>query len=258
MSAGKKETPVSSLRSRLASDRAKRIYLWFFTVVLTAAIALRAEAAIYARRIVSVVTELSTLRLGETSKAEALRRIPALHPCKTESHATPSYDAEECFSGVVTNGLPGRLMWRTENDVLSHGLRFWGFRAESLNVVVKFTSERVSYLGYGLWVSAPGVMPASLPPPPPDGELGVLVIGVESKRMIIVRDQYSANETHPPYRITPARSAPSQSIGIALTPDAPDEIVHRAFELRLNCIWSFGGCRRWNQLLPSVEPLTRN
>jgi hypothetical protein len=247
---------VSTLRSNLVSRRAKRISVWFFAIVFTTAIALRAEAAIFAGRIVSVVTVLSTLRLGETSKAEALRRIPVLQPCKTRPYATPRYDADECFSGVVTNGLPGRLLWRTENDVLSHGLRWWGFRGESLSVVVKFTSGRVSYFGYGLWVSAPGVMPASVPPPPQDGKLGVLVIGVESKRMIIVRDQYSAIETHPPYRITPARSVPSQSIGIALTPDAPDEIVRGAFDLRLNCVWNFGGCRHWSQLLPSIETKT--
>src|ERR1035441_2595598 len=129
----------------------------------------------FGRLLVSVVTVLSTLRLGETSKAEALRRIPVLQPCKTRPYATPRYDADECFSGVVTNGLPGRLLWRTENDVLSHGLRWWGFRGESLSVVVKFTSGRVSYFGYGLWVSAPGVMPASVPPPPQDGKLGVVV-----------------------------------------------------------------------------------
>lgn len=247
---------MSTLRSNLVSRRAKRIYVWFFAFVFTTAIALRVEAAIFAGRIVSVVTALSTLRLGETSKAEALRRIPVLQPCKTGPYAAPRYDADECFSGVVANGLRGRLLWRTENNVLSHVLRWWGFRAEGLNVVVKFTSGKVSYFGYSLMVSAPGVMPASVPPPPPDGKLGVVVIGVESKRMIIVRDPNSAIETHPPYRISPARSVPSQSIGIALTPDAPDEIVRSALDLRLNCVWSFGGCRRWSQLLPSVEPKT--
>jgi len=50
------------LRNRLTSRMAKRIYVWFFAVVLTAAIALRIEAAIYAGRIVSVVNALSTLR----------------------------------------------------------------------------------------------------------------------------------------------------------------------------------------------------
>lgn len=247
---------MSTVWSKLVSHRAKRIYLWLFAVVLTAAVALRLEAAIAASRIVSVVTALSTLRLGVTSEADTLRRIPALQPSKTGPYGAPRCDADECFSGFVENGRPGRVLWRTESEVLSDVLRCLGFRAEGLGIYVNFTSGRVSYFGYHLMVSAPGV-PASVPPPPPDGKLGAVVIGLESEKMIYVREPNSAIETHSPYRITPARAVPSQSIGIALTPDAPDEIVRGAFDLRPRCVWSFGGCRRWNQLLPSLEPLAR-
>jgi len=246
---------VSTVKNRFVSRRAKRIYPWFFAVVITAAIALRVEAAIYAGRIVSVVTALSTLRLGETSKAETLRRIPTLRASNTGPYGAPVCDADECFSGFVGNGLPGRVLWRTENDVLSDILRWWGFRAESLNIWVNFKSEKVSGFSCLLWVSAPGV-PKSMPPPPPDGELGMVVIGLGAERTITVRGPSSTVETQL-YQITQARATPSQSIGIALTPNAPDEIVRRAFDLQLNCIRSFGGCRRWSQLLPLVEPLTR-
>jgi hypothetical protein len=251
-----REDAVSTVKNKLVSRRAKRIYLWFFAVIFTAAIALRVEAAIYAGRIVSVVTALSTLRLGETSKAETLRRIPTLRASTTGPYGAPRCDADECFSGFVANGLPGRVLWRTGNDVLSDVLRWWGFRAESLNIWVNFKSEIVSGFSYLVWVSAPGV-PKFMAPPPPDGELGMVVIGLNAQRTIAVRDPNSTVETQPPYRITLARTAPSQSIRIALTPGAPDEIVRGAFDLRLNCIWSFGGCRRWSQLLPSVEPPTR-
>ena len=242
---------MSAVWSKLVSHRAKRIYLWCFAVVFTAAIALRIEAAIFAGRIVSVVTALSTLRVGETSKAETLRRIPTLQPSNTGPYGAPRCGADECFSGGVENGLPGRLLRRTGNAVLSDVLRWWGFRAESLDFYVSFTSGKVSYSSYHLIVSAPG-LPASMPPPPPDGKLGVVVIGLSSRRTIIARGPSPTVETHPPYLISPSQS---QSIGIALTPDAPEEIVRAGFDLRLHCVWSFGGCRRWNQLLPSVEPL---
>lgn len=199
---------------------------------------------------------LSTLQLGETSKAETLRRIPTLRASTTGPYGAPVCDADECFSGFVGNGLPGRILWRTGNDVLSDVLRWWGFRAESLNIWVNFKSGKVSGFSCLLWVSAPGV-PKSMPPPPPDGELGMVVIGLNAQRTITVRDHHSTVETHPPYQITQARGGPSQSIGIALTPDTPHEIVRGAFDLRLNCIWSFGGCRRWNQILPEIESLTR-
>lgn len=243
----------------MATHRAKRIYLSFFAVVLTAAVALRVEAAIYARRIVSVVTALSTLRVGETSKADTLRRIPALRPSKSGPYGVPVCDADECFSGFTGNGLPARILWRiwrSESDSLAHVLRWWGFRFESLDVCVNFTSGRVSGFSYSLWVSAPGI-PKGVPPPPRDGEAGMVTIEVSSQREITGGEAKGTVEDRPPYRIIPARAAPSQSIGIALTPDTPDAIRLRAFDFRLNCIWSFGGCRRWDEILPSVEPLVR-
>jgi hypothetical protein len=245
---------VSTVWSKLVSRTAKRIYVCFFAVVFTAGVALRLEAAIAASRIVSIVTALSTLRLGVTSKADTLRRIPALRPSTTGPYGAPHCDADECFSGAAENGLPRRVLWRTGSEVLSEVLRCFGFRAEALGIYVNFTSGRVSYFGYHLMISAPGV-PAPMPPPPPDGKVGLVVIGLSSQKMITVRDPNPTAETHPPYRISTARAAPSQSIGIALTPDAPGEIVLGAFDLRLGCVWSFGGCRRWNQLLPSLEPL---
>jgi hypothetical protein len=249
------ENAVSTVKSKLVAH-IKRIHIWFFAIVFTAAIALRVEAAIFARRIVSVATALSTLRPGVTSKSDTLRRIPVLHPSMTGPYGAPRCDADECFSGVVGNGLPGRVLWSTESEVLSDALRWFGFRAEGLDVYVNFTSGKVSYFGYHLMVSAPGV-PATVPPPPPDGKLGVVVIGLNSQRMITIRDPNSAAETHPPYVITLSRDGPSQSIGISLTPDASDEIVRAGFDLRLHCVWSLGGCRRWNQLLPSIEPVAR-
>lgn len=250
---------MSTLRSRLASRRAKRIYFWFFAVVLTSAIALRVEAAIYAGRIVSVVTALSTLRLGETSKADTLRRIPILRPSKSGPYGAPVCDADECFSGFIANGMPGQILlpiWRTGSDSLSPALRWWGFRFESLDVYVNFKSGKVSGFSYLLSVSAPGI-PKGVPPPPRDGEAGMVTIGVSSQSAITGGETNETVEPRPPYRIMTARAAPSQSIGIAVTPDTPDEIMRRAFDFRLNCIWSFGGCRRWDEILPSVEPLVR-
>ena len=256
MECGQRENTVSTVWSKFVSHRAKRMWLWCFAVVFSAAIALRVEAAIFASRIVSVVTALSTLRLGETSKAETLRRIPTLRPSNTGPYGAPHCDADECFAGFVGDGLPGRLLRRTGNAVLSDVLRWWGFRAESLDLYVNFTSGKVSYFGYHLIVSAPGV-PASVSPPPRDGKLGAVIIGLYSQRVITVRDSNSTLEAHPPYLIAPSRAEPSQSVGIALTPDAPEEIVRASFDLRLQCAWNLGDCRRWNQLLPSIGRLAQ-
>ncbi len=242
---------MSPLWNHLLSQRAKRVYLWCFFLVCASAIALRLEAATYARRISSVVGALSTLRVGETSKVETLSRIESVQPSATGPYGAPKCDADECFVAGVRNGLPGRLLWKTSNNVLSQVLRWSGFRAESLDVYVNFTTGRVSYFSYHLMVSAPGV-PASVPPPPPDGKLGAVIVGLSSRGVINVTEPNSTVKSHPPYYLPTSRDVPSQSIGIGLTPDAPTEIVRDAFDLRLHCIWSLGGCRRWSELLPSV------
>ncbi len=77
---------ASGMLEELARAATKRVYLWCFVVVLTSGIALRVEAALYARRIVSVVRMLSTLRIGETSKAETLSRMPSLRPRDLTAH----------------------------------------------------------------------------------------------------------------------------------------------------------------------------
>jgi len=243
---------VNRARTNSVSHRVTRICLWSFGFILASAIALRVEAAIYARRIVSVVSALSTLRVEETSKVETLRRISALHPSKTGPYGAPVCDADECFSGNIQN----RVIWRTEDGVLADVLCWWGFRTETLSVFVNFKSGKVSSFAYHLMVLTP--MPASVPPPPRE-KLGAVVVGLQSQRMITVTvsDPSSVIETHPPYRLSPSRWVPAQIIGISLTPEAPDEVVRAAFDLRLHCVWSLEGCHRWSDLLPSVEALAK-
>src|SRR5580658_8882625 len=139
--------------SRRFRSASRIVFLWCFAVVVTSAIALRVEAAIYGSRIVSVVTALSTLRLGETSKAETLRRIPTLQPSDTGPYGAPRCDADECFWGLVGNGLPARILLGTRNSTLASLLRWCGFRFEGLDVGVQFTSGKVSYFAFRLMVS---------------------------------------------------------------------------------------------------------
>ena len=68
---------------------------------------------------------------------------------------------------------------------------------------------------------------------------------VSEPGQVTVRTRYPKGEgvevavdyhIHVPYRVLPARSAPSQGVSIALTPDAPEGVVHGAFDLRLHCV----------------------
>lgn len=242
---------TGSLWHHFRSRVAYRICVWGLAMLLISGLALRLEAAIYGRQIISVVSALSTVRVGETPKADVLSRIPSLRPSARGPYGTPHCDADECFSTFIATGLPGRILWRIGNSPLRWLLRWWGFRFESLDVFVTFTSGKVSYFVYRLTVSAPGVRDTV--PSRPDGDVGVVVIGVSSQSIINRSVPNSAVEEHPLYVLTPAPAVPSRSIGIALTPNAPEEIVHGAFDLRLHCLWSFGGCHRWTELLPRVQ-----
>src|SRR4029077_16466642 len=125
-----------------------------FAVLLISGLALRIEAAIRGRQIISVVSVLSTLRVGETSKAETLSRLPILLTSPINRYSGSQCDADDCFFSFIGNGLTGRILARSENNTLASLLRWWGFRFEGLNVEVKFTSGKVSYLAYSMMVSA--------------------------------------------------------------------------------------------------------
>jgi hypothetical protein len=241
----------------LGTGRAYRVYLCSLALLLISGLALRIEAAIYGRRITSAVSALSTLRVGETSKAEALLRLPMLTSSAKGPYRDFPCDAEECFLMSVHNGLPGKVLIGTRNGTLASLLRWWGFRFEDFNVRVTFRTGKVSEFGYSFMVSAPGVV-QGVPPPPRDGEDGVVVIGVSSLSVIDGAEPNSTEKRHVPYRVLPARSAPLTGVSIALTPDAPEQIVRLAYDLKLHCLWSFGGCRSWSQLLPGVQPLVHH
>ena len=130
----------------------RRFCFCCFAALLICGLALRLEAAIYARRITSVVSALSTLRVGETSQAEALSRLPRLRASAIGPYSDSPCNADRCFFVGVGNGLPGRILWGTRNRALASLLRWWGFRFENLNVWATFTSGRVSYVSYWLMV----------------------------------------------------------------------------------------------------------
>jgi hypothetical protein len=160
------------------------------------------------------------------------------------------------FSYVRTQRSSGQILSGTRNGTLASLLRWWGFRFEDFNLRITFPAGKVSDCSYRFMVSAPGVI-QGVPPPPRDGEAGAVVVGLSSVRVIDGGERNSTEKPHLPYRVLPARSAPSQGVSIALTPDAPEEIVRDAYDPKLNCLWSFGGCRRWSQLLPGVQPRIR-
>lgn len=236
--------------------RCYRAYLCSLAFLLISGLALRIEAAIYGRQIASAVSALSTLRVGETTKAETLLRLPMLTSSAMGPYRDFPCNADECFLMSVHNGLPGKILLGTRSSIVASLLRWWGFRFEDFNAQVNFTAGKVSDFGYSFIVSAPGLI-QGVPPPPHDGESGAVVIGLSSVRAIDDAEPNSTEKRQVAYRVLPARSAPLTGVSIALTSDAPEEIVRNAYNLKLDCLWSFGGCQRWNQLVPGLQAVAR-
>jgi hypothetical protein len=121
-----------------------RLFLWCFSVLLISGIGLRVEAAIYGRQIISAVSALSTLRVGEPSEAETLSQLPMLRTSATGPYRDSPCNADECFFILVGNGLPGRILWGTRNSTLAALLRWWGFTSRT-----NYADFHVSNHSYG-------------------------------------------------------------------------------------------------------------
>jgi hypothetical protein len=243
---------ATSFSRHLKSRRAFRLYLWGFAIIVVPAIALRVQAVLFERRALSVVSALSGLRVGTSSKAEALSRLPILTVYGMGPYGARC-DADQCVSGGIPNSALSDAVFlraaRTGNRTLVSLLSWLGFRYWSLDAYVNFTSGKVSYLSYRLMVYTPHFDDLEDP--------DVVVVEVSSKAHADVGNPALNRTEEDPFRVSPSRRSPSQSVGITFTPDAPSGLVTRAFDLKLRCLWSFTGCRTWHQLLPAVETLDR-
>ena len=222
------------------------MYLCGLAIVLIPAISLRIEAVLFARRASSVVFALLHLRVGTSSRNEALSRIPTLKPDGTGSGSAPDCEADEClFTWIPNSGLSNTILFavaRTRNQTLYSVLNWWGLRFWNFHASVNLNSGRVSYLSYHLTVGAPRL---------PDA----VDVEVLSKQDITIKDPLGAKPSV--YRQNTFARWPHQTVRIAFTPEAPNELVRHAFDLRLSCLWSFAGCRTWEQVLPFTETSSR-
>jgi hypothetical protein len=226
---------------KLTGRFARWFYLSCLVIALVPAILLRIEAAVFANRTSRVMSALSELQVGISSKAEVLSRIPALKPT-SGPYSAPQCDADECLSSGISNlKLSNNVMSTVGgigNRTLFSALNVLGFRPSFLDVYVNVAAGRVSLVSYQLLVSTP-----QLNDPP-------VVIAVNSRDHIPAR---FVGDESPTYKVHRSWREPSRSIGIILTPAAPDELKRNAFAPRLGCLWSLTGCRTWHQLLPDVK-----
>jgi hypothetical protein len=231
---------------KLASRSGMRIYVSVLAVMIVTALGLRIEAALFERRAFATVRALSTLRVGVTSKAEAVARMQAVGPM-TGPYGAPLCLADEClWTGIRNSRLSDAVflpVTRTENRALYSLLTWWGFRYWSLSADVSFASGKVSRLSYRLGLSNSHF----------DGALNAVIVEVGSQDKIIGMNRGATPAEDVTYRVTPSNEWPDKSVRIAFKPNASGELVNSAFDLNLHCISSLAGCNTWSQILPQVR-----
>jgi hypothetical protein len=250
MPLGRVSTFATGFSQHLRSGRALYLYLCIIAIIVIPSIALRVQAVLFQRRALSVVSALSGLRVGTSSEAEAMSRIPTLKANGMGPYGAPVCDSDACVStGIPYSSLSEAVLTRvgrTGSQTLFSALSWWGFRFWSLSAYVNFKSGKVSYLSYNLMVSTPHL-------DPPDA----VVVEVTSSEHHSARNPVLIAPENAAFRVTTAHRWPAQSVGVDFSPEAPNGLVKRAFDLKLRCLWSFAGCRTWNQLLPAVEDQDR-
>ncbi|MGO9086182.1 MAG: hypothetical protein ACLQBK_13225 [Candidatus Sulfotelmatobacter sp.] len=236
---------VAWLLRQLASRPARRAYITVLTAVLIPAIALRIEAMVFQFRVLKLMSGLATLRIGVTSKSEALSRIPALSLVRSTSKDYQC-GADECFVAAIPNSrLSSWILlptFRGEHRTLNSALQWWGFRYWGVEASVDFTSGKVSLFGYRLMLSP---VPSSYP--------DAIVISVWSRNNFPERQLSWDVDESPNYVVYHGRKWPDLNTGIYFTRDTTPELLGHAFDLHLHCLWLFAGCQTANQLLPLAE-----
>jgi hypothetical protein len=231
---------------RLSSRWACRVYLGSLAIIIIPAVGLRLESAIYEARVLKVVSALSIMRVGMTSRDEVQARIPALTRVMETDEGGPC-PADECLSTEIPSSkLSDSVLFRIAgmgNRNLYSILSWWGFRIWAFDGCVHLTSGKVLAFGYGMMIGAPHL-----------DEPNVVVIRVSSKQHFARRNRSVGTSENFDYSVDTSRRRPAQSVGIRFTPNARTDLIRDAFDLRLRCLW-LQGCRTWTQILPAVQDI---
>lgn len=225
---------------KCGSRPARYVYACVLAIVIVPAIMLRVEAALFEKRAIATARALSTLQVGVTPKTEAVARMQKLGLI-TRQYGPPVCFSEECVSAVMPNSHLSNAVFalvdRTQSSLLYSGLARWGFHLSRLSADVRFTSGKVSFYSYDLMLSASRF----------DYGADVIMVLLTSQEKLLGPNEGAA------YHIKTSSAWPDKMVKIALTPYAPQELVNRAFDVKLHCLWSLAGCKTWREVLPNVE-----
>jgi hypothetical protein len=205
------------------------------------------QDALFERRTLKVMSGLSSLRIGATTKTEVLSQTAG---AKVDGRFRGVRDcnADECLTITIPNSrLSDWLLLptaRTGHGTLFSVLSWLGLRYHTLEAHIDFVGSKVSRLDYQLILSTPD---ATYP--------GAIFINAHSNTSArrYTGISGSVGDESPDYGVSHFPKWSTLRTDVYFTPDAPAELASHAFNLKLRCLWSFSGCRTANQLLPEAE-----
>lgn len=197
-------------------------------------------AARFESQATEVVEGLSQLRIGGTSKQNALERVPGL-----ERSPRAEVDRHEAYEVVLSNPVlfanvlheaARRGGPAAHRAAYLYGVRHWWLAAR-----VEFRDGVVDDIAYGVRVSSSEAK-----------DPWHVFVNVGSLHDFEGVPITAVSAVSPDYRVTNFSRWPEQEITVAFTKNAAHELTQHAFDLRLNCIRDIGGCSTAAQMLPKA------
>jgi hypothetical protein len=207
---------------------------------IACSVALHYWAARFDREATAVIQELSKLRVGGTTKHDAMTRISGLK-------RTPRSEADGREVYELTIQSPrwvGNLLHEisSKSSGVGYGFAyFYGVRTWSMAARVDFTSGSVSDVAYAIRLSSSD--------PTEPGSVNINVGSLQSFEEVPVTSESVAS---PEYRVTNFSQWPEKDATVAFTPGAPHEVLRHAFNINLSCISELRGCSKAEQVLPDA------
>jgi hypothetical protein len=206
------------------------------------AIAFRVQAYLFQRRVNRLMSGLSGLRIGETSKAETLARVPGLSGEPEPVGQLPGTTDQYLSIALRPTWVATHLLLRSargDHQEIYAVLHLWGIRHWEGEVDVIVSDGKVSGLGYRMILSTPKLEYPN-----------ALSIAASSRRRF---PRPSDENLGPAYEVSHYFKRPLLDTYVYFNSQTAPELLSHAFRPQLQCLWSIPGCRTANEVLPEAE-----
>src|SRR5580704_4243009 len=233
-----------------------RIATGLFVLLLMITMAsFRIQSFLFQRRVNSILFRMGALGLDSTSEQQLKDLFPELKPVEVDGQpAAGGSDSQETWYELNdSNGENGPLV-NLVNHLGSHSnqalaiLYRLGNRFHIFKVGVRTRRGIADRVAFSLMVETGR---------PATNEDVVLleVKGFGRSGWDSPKSKLDLTyEDVRPYSGHVASKMPQNTVFLSFTPDAPEQFIHSAFDVHLDCLWKFSGCRTARQMLPGVWP----